>query len=129
MLMLNLLSAALAGGFAEPVRVDAIHKDGSATVLTLSGGERMFAECPAFTVRVEHEWVPWYGWVPGVSTSHPSPSQTADALALLAAHHQDGTPVAFGEMGRGLEALRPCAYASRGLDVYDGGVYSFYNPV
>lgn len=90
--------------------------------------------CQTLLVHVTHARVPWYSWLPFVSSNHPSAAETASAAELLRVARLHGSVVGFGYMGSGLAPAGPrCSFKSKGLRVYrDRGetfVLSFFDPI
>lgn len=99
-----------------------------------TGRSHLMDGCPVFNVVLEYKRVPWYSWLPGVSTAHPTKIQTQAAIDVLQNAKKTDQLIRFGYMGTGLEpAGKACLFKSRGLklEIYKAQpvVVSYYNPI
>ena len=90
--------------------------------------------CSVISVQVTPARVPWYSWVPFVSSAHPSALETAEAAGLLGAAKIQNSQVNFGYMGGGLAPTGvPCRFSSKGLRLYRNHevtyILSFHDPI
>ncbi|MDO5654195.1 MAG: hypothetical protein Q4G39_08855 [Brachymonas sp.] len=86
--------------------------------------------CTEFKVHVKYQRVPWYSWLPFISSSHPTREQTIEASAVLQEAARNKREILFGYMGHGLvSADSSCTFFSKGLLVYSGAIISFNQPV
>jgi hypothetical protein len=122
-----------AGGAAALVRLLSFARQGDTVSFRFTRADPqhwMFPECREVDVAVTYERVPWNSWWPSVRTNHPTKAQTEQAAALLQEAYRKNLDISFGIMGSGLQqGGTPCSFLSRGLHVYAGAVYSFFNPV
>lgn len=97
-----------------------------------TGRSNLMAGCPAFNVVLEYKRVPWYSWLPGVNTAHPTKTQTQAAIDFLQNANKTEQLIRFGYMGTGLEpAGNACTFKSKGLklEIYKSEpvVVSYHN--
>jgi len=88
--------------------------------------------CKSFEVYIRYERVPWYSWIPGVYTSHPSKKENIKSINYLIQKNKQY--IYFGYMGSGLMPTdQKCSFRSKGLEYHqDNGevhILSYHEPV
>lgn len=127
-----LVTPAVAGGSWEPVRVLKLSRT-SQTAYTLivepgPNNDPYFKGCRRFEVhgtlsRLEGEW-------PIGRSGGPSKKEHIAALGHLQSFERTGRPLNFGWMGEGFRIVdpkKPCIFMSRGLNIIDGAVVSYFH--
>jgi hypothetical protein len=128
--------AAIAGGDCAKGHVGGFFgKNGSYSFhfSQLDGDPELLTGCPSFDVLVEYSRVPWYSWLPWVTSSHPTLAETNSAAEFLRTAQLEKRAIQFGYMGSGLiDSGRHCVFRSKGLLLSKDrvtAVLSYHTPV
>lgn len=93
-------------------------------------GWPLIPNCPEIKMAVSYARAHWADWLPFVGSSHPTRQQTIEAATALAEAAKQRKNIGFGYMGKGLAATKvACSFTSKGLQLYEGAVISYNNPV
>lgn len=95
------------------------------------------AGCSSIVVHVKHQTVPFWAWLPFISTNHPTQGETMEAIRFLNKKYNTSEYTYFGYIGGGLykEEGSECTFNSRGLRLErdehtnQDVVFSFFDPV
>jgi hypothetical protein len=129
-----LVTSALAGGSWERVRVRELSRtteiDYTLVVEPLSNNDPYFKACRRFEVhgtlsRLEGEW-------PIGRSGGPSRKDHIAALKYLQSFERTSKSVSFGWIGSGFRIVnpkQPCTVESRGLQITNGAVVSFFHMI
>lgn len=86
--------------------------------------------CRKFKIKIIYERVPWYSWLPLYKNNHPTWQNTMEALKYIEKSSREGGTVYFGYIGNGLVGTtEQCVFNSKGLEIDNGVVFSFYDPI
>jgi hypothetical protein len=82
--------------------------------------------CKEIETTVQYSRVPWFSWLPIISSSHPSRKETDKAIEYMKKAKKDNQMIYYGYLGMGLVPTAvKCSYKSKGLRViHDRGVTS-----
>jgi len=79
----------------------------------------LVAGCKEFEVTVKYARVPWFSWLPFISSSHPSKNETEESIEYMRNAQRSNRLISFGYMGNGLVPTgEKCSFNSKGLRVY-----------
>jgi hypothetical protein len=130
----TLATPASAGGSWEPVRVRKLSRTSDTSyvlvVAPLPNDDPYFKGCRLFEVhgslrRLDGEW-------PIVRSNAPSKKDHTAALTYLQSFERTGKAVNFGWVGSGFGIINPrlpCIVESRGLQIIDGAVVSYFHEI
>jgi hypothetical protein len=75
--------------------------------------------CKEIEVTVQYARVPWFSWLPFVSSSHPTRKETDEAIEYMRNANRNNRLIYFGYMGYGLVPTgQKCSFKSKGLRIY-----------
>jgi hypothetical protein len=75
----------------------------------------LFAGCKEIEVTVKYARVPWFSWLPLISSSHPSKKETEEAIEYMRNAQRSNRFISFGYMGYGLvPAGEKCSFNRKG---------------
>jgi hypothetical protein len=79
----------------------------------------LIAGCKEIEVTVQYARVPWFSWLPFISSYHPSKKETDEAVEYMRDAKRNNQLIYFGFMGYGLVPTgQKCSFKSKGLRIY-----------
>lgn len=86
----------------------------------------LIAGCKEIETTVQYSRVPWFSWLPFISSSHPSRKETDEAIEYMRTANFNNQLIYFGYMGNGLVPTgAKCSFRSKGLRLFhDRGITS-----
>lgn len=122
---------AMAGGDYTSGKVNSFFQLRNGTYeFTFTPDSDLINGCKEFKVSLKYDRIPWYSWLPFTKTSHPSRQATEKAMIFIHEAFLSNKEIFFGYIGNGLQSYGDkCSFKSKGLELRDVVVYSFYDPV